>query len=235
MKKMLSVVALISAVAISAAGLTACSEESDEALAKVDELMDRYREFKEQKEEEKLEEQGYSTDDGLEDPEALDEGLEDQETLSYDEIEDQEDGPEIREDGILTSGDDINLRDVDGNDTDYEFDYNGRTFQVLYYPDHWKIFDSYLIGSAADMQIICQALIDVHPIHGSDMVSYRTASDMVYEWMQHNIAYEFLEGNDELASHAKDVDLDPQDQNKSIEEIYKDRTGKDFNISDYLN
>lgn len=42
------------------------------------------------------------------------------------------------------------------------------------------------------MTLICQALADEHPVHGADLVSYRTAEDMAYEWQQHNIAYQLL-------------------------------------------
>lgn len=137
--------------------------------------------------------------------------------------------------GILTSTEDINLHDIDGAGTNYEFTYNGETYSVVYTTDNWRIYNSYKIQDIGDIAIICQALIDIHPIHGSDMESYRTVEDMAYEWLQHNLAYEFLPDDDPLKSHARDVDLDPKDQNKSFEEIYKDRTGKEFDITDYLN
>lgn len=137
--------------------------------------------------------------------------------------------------GILTSTEDINLHDIDGAGTNYEFTYNGETYSAVYTTDNWRIYNSYKIQDIGDIAIICQALIDIHPIHGSDMESYRTVEDMAYEWLQHNLAYEFLPDDDPLKSHARDVDLDPKDQNKSFEEIYKDRTGKEFDITDYLN
>ena len=80
------------------------------------------------------------------------------------------------------------------------------------------------------MKKICQALIDIHPIHGSDMISYRTSDDMVYEWLQHNFAYSVLPDDNLWKNNAKDVDFDPQDQGKSIKEIYEDRTGKKFDF-----
>ncbi len=43
---------------------------------------------------------------------------------------------------------------------------------------------------------------------------------MAYEWLQHNIAYELLPDSEFKAS-AKDVDLDPDDQGLSLEEIYR--------------
>jgi hypothetical protein len=30
------------------------------------------------------------------------------------------------------------------------------------------------------------------------------------------------------------VDLDPEDQNRSFEEIYKDRTGKELDLNDFI-
>ena len=95
-----------------------------------------------------------------------------------------------------------------------------------YTTDNWKIYDSYKIKNMVDMKDICQKLIDINPIHGSDMVSYRTSDDMVYEWFQHNIAYEILSDDNVWRMSAKDVDFDPQDQGKSLKEIYEDRTGK---------
>ena len=80
------------------------------------------------------------------------------------------------------------------------------------------------------MKKICQALIDIHPIHGSDMISYRTSDDMVYEWLQHNFAYSVLPDDNLWKNNAKNVDFDPQDQGKSIKEIYEDRTGKKFDF-----
>lgn len=142
---------------------------------------------------------------------------------------------DISSTGILTSAEDINLHDIDGAGTNYEFTYNGETYSAVYTTDNWRIYNSYKIQDIGDIAIICQALIDIHPIHGSDMESYRTVEDMAYEWLQHNLAYEFLPDDDPLKSHARDVDLDPKDQNKSFEEIYKDRTGKEFDITDYLN
>lgn len=154
-----------------------------------------------------------------------------------DELENEE--TEIEEtnseSGILTSTVDINLHDVDGAGTNYQFTYNGETFSAVYTPDNWKVIDSYKITNASDITIICQALIDIYPVHGSDLSSYRTADDMAYEWLQHVIAYTILKDDDPLKANAKDVDLDPKDQNKSAQEIYKDRTGKDLNLKDYFN
>ena len=76
------------------------------------------------------------------------------------------------------------------------------------------------------MKVICQALLDIHQIHGKDMISYRTAEDLVREWIQHNLAYELLSKNSPWKENAKDVDFDPKDQGKSIIDMYKSRTNK---------
>ena len=136
--------------------------------------------------------------------------------------------------GILSDPSDINLRDADGNDKNYLFTYDGEDFSVVYTTDNWRIYDSYKINSTEDMTIICEALISVHQIHGSDMESYRTAEDMAYEWLQHNIAYQFLPDESPWKVHAQNVDLDPKDQGKSFSEIYEDRTGKEFNLKDFF-
>ena len=94
-----------------------------------------------------------------------------------------------------------------------------------------QIMNSYKISSESDMLVICQVLIDIHPIHGSDMESYRTADDMVYEWLQHNLAYELLPEDNYWRNKAKDVDFNPEDQGKSFVEIYEQRTGKEFDFS----
>ena len=136
--------------------------------------------------------------------------------------------------GLLSSTADLNFRDVDGKDKNYAFDYNGEEYSVEYCEDHWKIMDSYKINDSNDMVIICQALIDVHPVHGADMQSFRTADDMAYEWVQHNLAYEFLPEDNEWRIKSKDVDLNPEDQGKSFVEIYEERTGKEFKLSDFF-
>lgn len=129
----------------------------------------------------------------------------------------------------------INIIDVDGREVNYEFKYNNEVFKVEYLPDHWKIYNSYKINIRVDMENICEKLININPIHGKDMISYRTSEDMVYEWMQHNIAYYILPNDNIWKDNAKDVDFDPYDQGMSIAEIYEDRTGEKFNFSNILN
>ncbi|MCR5404103.1 MAG: hypothetical protein K6E91_09865, partial [Butyrivibrio sp.] len=132
------------------------------------------------------------------------------------------------------TAEDLNFHDVDGKGTYYNFTYNGEEFSCIYTEDNWKILDSYKIEDSDDMAIICQVLIDEHPIHGKDMVSYRTVDDMVYEWEIHNLAYAFMDDEDSLKKKTKDVDFDPDDQGRTIEEFYKSRTGQDLDWSKLL-
>ena len=134
--------------------------------------------------------------------------------------------------GILVSTDDISLKDIDGKQTNYSFVYKGEVFNATYTKDNWHIEDSYKIKNKNDIAIICKALTDIHSIHGKDMKSYRTIDDLVYEWLQHNIAYEFLPDESSWKNNVKSVDLDPADQGRSAEEMYEARTGKKFNLKD---
>ena len=148
--------------------------------------------------------------------------------LNEDEVEVQSTGEDTV--SVLKSTRDINLRDIDGKGTNYLFTYKNEDFTAIYTKDNWKIKNSYKITNGQDIAYICKALIDVHPIHGKDMKSYRTVDDLVYEWQQHNLAYNMLPDDNSWKSHAKDVDLDPADQGKSIAEIYEARTGSKLDI-----
>ena len=157
------------------------------------------------------------------------------------------------EPGILSGTDDIALTDLTGAKTDYAFIYDGNPYAAKYTPDNWEIADSYKITNAMDMAIICQALINEHPVHGRDMVSYRTADDMAYEWSQHNVIYEILSIRIHKSTNGfaeqiresqpkysrwiesvKDVDFDPEDQGKSYKELYEDRTGRKLDLNEML-
>ncbi len=138
------------------------------------------------------------------------------------------------EPGILSGVEDVGLKDLTGAGTDYAFIYDGTPYAAKYTPDNWEITDSYRITNAMDMAIICQALINEHPIHGKDMVSFRTCDDMAYEWIQHNVAYSFLPEDSPWINSVKNVDLDPKDQGKSYRDLYEDRTGKKFDIESIL-
>ena len=134
--------------------------------------------------------------------------------------------------GILSSPEDIDLRPAGLDEPDYvqtyRFDYDGIEFTAQYMEDNWTIFDSYRITDTGDMEIICEALLNAHPVHGCDMISIRTPEDMVYEWEQHNIAYENLPEDSKWRENVKDVDFDPADQGKTLAEMYKERTGQDL-------
>ncbi|MBE5842782.1 MAG: hypothetical protein E7302_01225 [Butyrivibrio sp.] len=153
------------------------------------------------------------------------------ESTDFDELIDEVQAREEGQ-GLLSSTEDVNLTDT-GDGKHYTFTYGDEEFSAIYTEDNWKILDSYKITNVDDNYIICQALIDEHPIHGSDMASYRTAEDMAYEWLQHNIAYEILPDDNAMKSHAKDVDFDPKDQGKDFDEIYEDRTGKEFSLDNF--
>ena len=126
----------------------------------------------------------------------------------------------------------IGLYDRDGGGVNYAFNYDGEEFYAQYYYDNWTLFDSYKITDEDDMEVICQALIDTHTVHGKDYESFRTADDMVYEWKQHNLAYTYLPEDNAWRESAKNVDFDPEDQGRSFEEIYEDRTGQEFDLKE---
>lgn len=127
--------------------------------------------------------------------------------------------------GLLHDPAEIGLTDTDGNGSHYQFTYDGRLFDAIYTPDNWKVVDSWQITNRSDMEMICEALRAIHPIHGADMVSYRDAADMAYEWVQHNLAYQMLSDDSPWKNNAKDVDINPADQGKSVFELYRDRLG----------
>lgn len=138
------------------------------------------------------------------------------------------------ETGILASLEDIGLQDTDGSGTNYVFTYAGEEFQAQYTTDNWKIIDSYRITNKSDITLVCQALIDEHPIHGSDLESFRTAEDMAAEWLQHNYAWKHLPEDSQWRQSAKDVDLDPADQGGTLKELYEARTGRTLDLADIV-
>ena len=131
--------------------------------------------------------------------------------------------PAEKTETVLASAEEIILTDTDGNGTDYTFTYAGETFCAYYTPDNWKIVDSYKITDSAAIVRICTALKDAHPIHSADYESYRTPEDMAYEWEQHNLAYTVLDDSSPWKASAKDVDIDPKDQGKSLSDFYQER------------
>lgn len=122
----------------------------------------------------------------------------------------------------------IKIKKIDKKN--YEFIYNDEVYKVLYMNDTWTIYNSYKITNSSDMKTICKELLKIHKIPSSDYKSYRTEEDMVYEWKQHNLAYQILPEGNSFRESAKDVDLDPKDQGKSLVEMYEDRTGQKLDI-----
>lgn len=135
---------------------------------------------------------------------------------------------------ILSSPEDVVLVPTDDYAMSYVFEYGGEQFIAYYDSVSWRVYDSYRITNHDDIVTICQALINEHPVYGSDWESLRTAKDMAYEWEQHNLAYKVLPADNHWRNDAKDVDLDPYDQGKSFPEIYESRTGEKFDIKKYL-
>ena len=147
-------------------------------------------------------------------------------TLSEPDISETDSSGE--EEGILLSEEDIHLYDIDGSGTDYSFTYGGESFSARYTYENWRIYDSYKITNKADMYYICSALLDTHPLHGSDGESYRTPEDMVYEWSEHNWAYLMLPEDSPWRINTKDVDFNPEDQGKSAVDMALDRLGEKY-------
>ena len=117
----------------------------------------------------------------------------------------------------------INLIDIDGNKTNYSFKYNNEVYHDIYTTDNWHIVDSYKITNENDIKKICRILVKEHPIHSSDKNSYRTIDDLVFEWKQHNIAYFLLPDDNKYKENVRSVDLNPDDQNQNVIEMYKRR------------
>ena len=88
---------------------------------------------------------------------------------------------------ILHSVGELSLSTED--DIHFTFLYNGETYHATFAEDTWKIIDSWKITDR---------------------------SDMTFEWEQHNIAYYMLPEGAKWKENAKDVDLNPEDQGKTI-------------------
>ena len=121
---------------------------------------------------------------------------------------------------VPEDAEEMKMYDIDGNNENFAFTYNDEVFYAYYKPENWQIVDSYKIIVKDDMITICQALIDIHPLHGSDGESWREPEDMAKEWLQHNIAYNILPDGDIHKENAKDVDFNPEDQGKSMVDMY---------------
>ena len=132
----------------------------------------------------------------------------------------------------LISSEDINLRTDNGYD--YTFTLHGTDFRALYTYNSWRIYDSWKIMNPFDIMHVCTVLSDEHPVPSRDYQSYRTPSDMTYEWVQHNIAYLELPEDNHWRNDARNVDLDPRDQGRTFKEYYQDRTGREIDNSELL-
>lgn len=122
---------------------------------------------------------------------------------------------------LLDSVDDLLLTEV--SEGSYTFEYGTEQYQAFYTPDNWKIINSYKIRNKADMGLICKALSDIHPIPTADYQGNRTVDSLVYEWEQHNIAYDILPDTSEWKKNVIDVDLNPADEGKSFIEMARER------------
>ncbi|MBQ9015975.1 MAG: hypothetical protein IJ109_07605 [Firmicutes bacterium] len=147
-------------------------------------------------------------------------------------VSDQQEETQTEETAQEDTGD-LNLRDIYGGGYYYLFTYKGEDYTAIYTYDNWCVYDSYKITSGRAMKKICQALIDEHPVHGNDYESFRTAKDMVYEWKQHNIAHAILPDDNPWKVTSGNVDFDPEDQGRSLSELYEDRTGEKFSIMEH--
>ncbi|MBR6171900.1 MAG: hypothetical protein IKQ49_01865 [Eubacterium sp.] len=105
----------------------------------------------------------------------------------------------------------------------YQFQYHQQSFQAVFEGGVWKIYDSYRIANTQDQVIICRALSDEHPVKDKAGTGYRTADDLSFEWQQHNIAYYLLPDDSPWKKNAKDVDLNPEDQGKTLFQFMLER------------
>ena len=128
----------------------------------------------------------------------------------------------------ISSSNGIDLRSDDG--TCYYFTYKGEDYYAEYASDTWTVYNSCQIKNPTDIYKICKALDQEHRVPSRDYSSYRTPSDMAFEWEQHNIAYDQLPEGNYWRESARNVDLDPEDQGKSFKEIYEERTGNTLDL-----
>lgn len=131
---------------------------------------------------------------------------------------------DVADTALFKTAHDLKLSPTDGEWGEcYEFRYGEDVFSVIYTENNWKIINSYKIDNAQDMRIICQALIDIHPIPTADGTGERDTDSLVYEWQQHNLAYNMLPQNSKWIENVRDVDLNPNDESKSMLQMALDR------------
>ncbi len=124
---------------------------------------------------------------------------------------------------ILSSAEDIALTTEDG--TNYRFSYGDLSFTAIFRNNTWQIRDSYRIENHEDLVLICQALSDAHPVPDKTYTGVRSAEDLAYEWEQHNLAFAVLPEGASWKENARHVDLNPEDQGKTLTDFLKERTG----------
>jgi len=149
----------------------------------------------------------------------------DEDTINNEENEiiDQE---VIQEVVVNENDNDIVIHSVDGYE--YTFNYHGEDFYVYKDYENWRIIDSYKIDNTNDMKDIITALINIYPIPSKDYNSYRSVEDMLQEWEIHNFAYNMLPDDSEYKNRVKDVDFNPADEGKTLEDYFKEYTGIDY-------
>lgn len=131
---------------------------------------------------------------------------------SEDDISDDEPVSEDR-----TQREQIVINDIDG--FNYSFVYHDETFYARYYENNWRIYDSYRITDSEDIYAIVEALTQIHPIPSKDRQSYRSVQNMTDEWVLHNLAFHLLKDDSPYKESARNVDLDPDDEDLSLQEL----------------
>lgn len=213
--------ALFSAAMLSACSGIQISDESREALSEAEDVLHQAVDTT-------VSEISETADLFKSGQENIDEIVEKYDKLSGGVNRDDSDGSILKDTG------DIELANESGDGKNYTFFYAGDLFEAVYTSNNWKIIDSYKITNEEDIKIICEALSKEHQIKSKDGNSFRTAEDMAYEWVQHNIANELLPDDSQWKSKTKDVDLNPEDQGKTFEEFYEDRTGRELTIDEIM-
>ncbi len=129
----------------------------------------------------------------------------------------------IKEDEVIMSS---------KNGIDYVIDSDGLEVHAKWDKDEesWKIYNSYLINNEDDMEKICTALYNLHPVPtAKNSTEYRTIDDMVYEWQEHNKGYLYSKRlpdgklknmGVEATMH---VDINPGDQGKNVYQLMWER------------
>ncbi|MCR5816797.1 MAG: dockerin type I repeat-containing protein [Ruminococcus sp.] len=111
------------------------------------------------------------------------------------------------------------------SDGTYTLVYKKDTFTVYYKEskktdgstdEDWKIMDSWRIDNYEIMRIICQILMEEHPIHYPNSSKVRSVDSMAIEWVLHNSGYiDYTEkGDTENAERCRHVDINSNDADR---------------------